>query len=313
MSITLNILVKAGGRNLRSTILAFVLPMVFLVGCASSLPQILQQSLSVVAPHKVDFTELEYYAKRSYAAYSPESAIREQFPQTTRVITIKSIDVLYFVETDRKLKRQTISVRGTANKPNFWQDVEARMVKDSVLGIYLHRGFRNDAMKVHKDIKQYIKKGYSIRVTGHSLGGGVAMILAGYLHKHGYNVERLVTFGQPKVTNKGGETFFIDGLTRVAHDDDVVPMLPPSTFQLLAGGRYEHMGPELILRSGPNYVYLPSHDADRLSVGELWRNLTNFTTKQHHMASYLGNIQEKIKNGSRQVPYLGAPLSVAQQ
>lgn len=282
------------------------LPILFLTGCAGGLPQILQQSLSVVAPHQVDFVELEHYAKRSYAAYGSKTTILRQFPQTTRVTIIKSIDVLYFVETDRKRKHQTISIRGTASKPNIWQDVELAMVKDRILGINLHRGFRNDARQVYKDLKRYISKDYATRVTGHSLGGAIAMIIAGYLTTEGYNVERIVTFGQPKISNETDETGFGRGITRVAHDEDVVPMLPPGGFQ-----RYVHIGPELVLRAGPNYVYLPSHAADRLSIKEFWRNLKNFSAKEHHMDFYLDNIQEKIEGGSRQVPYFGSPWSVA--
>lgn len=280
-----------------------LLLVVFLTGCAG-LPQTLRQSLVVVVPHQVDFVELEYYAQRSRAAYTSASEIRRQFPRTTRVTTVKSVDVLYFLETDRQQNTQTLTIRGTVNKPNVWQDAEIELVKDNRLGINLHKGFRDDAVKIYADVKPYLKKNYSIRVTGHSLGAAIAAINAGYLHKDGFKVDRLVTFGGPKVTDKEGKKAVPSSIipTRVVHDDDVVSMLPPSGFLF---GSYQHFGPEVILRDGRKYVYLPDHDANRLSIGEFWRNITDFSTKDHHMSAYLSNIEEKVENGARQVPYFG--------
>ena len=60
----------------------------------------------------------------------------------------------------------------------------------------------------------------------------------------------------------------------------------------------------MILRDGPDYVDLDAHDADRLSIGNFWRNITDFSAKDHHMDGYLANIRGKIANGSRQAPYL---------
>ncbi len=283
-------------------VVSFLL-VVFLSGCAS-IPQTFRQSLTVIIPHQVDFSELEYYAKRSRAAYTSASEIRRQFPRTTRVTTVKSVDVLYFLETDRQQKTQTLTIRGTTNRPNVWQDIEIALVKDSRLGINLHRGFRNDAIKIHADVEPYLKRDYTIRVTGHSLGGAIAAINAGYLSEDGFKVERLVTFGGPKLTDREGKKAIPSSImiTRVIHDNDVVPMIPPSGF---LSGSYQHFGPEVILRDGRKYVYLPAHDANRLSVRDFWRHITDFSKKEHHMSAYLSNIEEKVQNGTRQVPYFG--------
>ncbi|MEM1374830.1 MAG: hypothetical protein AAGF78_10670 [Pseudomonadota bacterium] len=80
----------------------------------------------------------------------------------------------------------------------------------------------------------------------------------------------------------------------------MVPLLPPHS----AFGKYKHASAELILRPGPDYVYLNDHDSDRLSVGEFWRHLTNFSFSDHHMDSYQANIEGKLENGAGQVPYL---------
>ena len=304
---------RANGQNLRTVTVISIISVLFLAGCAGNLPQDFRQALTIIVPHRVDFSEIDFYAKRSLAAYGTANSIRRQFPQTTRIKTIKSIDVLYFIETDRERKQQRISVRGTANDPNVFQDIEVRMVRDKRLGIYLHRGFRDDTRKVHADLKPHLRNGYSMQVTGHSLGGAIAMVLSGYLMKDGHKVERLVTFGQPKVTNKTGATAFQGNITRVANEEDVVPMLPPSDFHLGPGGAYEHVGPEVVLRTGRKYVYLPSHEADRVSVGQFWRNASDFSARDHHMRLYLQNIEAKVRTGARQVPYFGPTRSVSQR
>jgi triacylglycerol lipase len=284
--------------RLRSSHLLIVLMFFILSGCASGLPLALQKSLATVVPLKVDFIEIEFYADRANAAYDDPILIRQKFPRVTRIATVKSVDVRYFIETNQEQKTHTISIRGTTDKPNIWQDIEISLVKDSTLGINLHRGFRDDSQKVYADLKPYLNKNYAIRVTGHSLGGAIAMIVARYLEKDSYIIKRLVTFGQPKITDAHFKGIY-DHTIRVAHDQDVVPMMPPITL----AHKYIHLGPELILLTGPDYVYLKTHDAERLSIGQFWRNLSHFSTKEHHMASYLKNIQGKIKNGANQVAY----------
>lgn len=287
-----------------SSLLRFLIvlgQLVVLVGCAGNLSQGLQQSLKVATPYKADFREIEYYAIRSKAAYEADDRIRSGFPNTTRVATVD--DVKYFLETDPASKTQNITIRGTANKDNVLQDAETKLVMDSYLGVKLHSGFRDASKAVHADVKEHLNKDYAIRVTGHSLGGAVALILTNYLYKEGYRVRRLVTFGQPKVTDdkrnhdykrKVAEHKLI---TRVVYDKDPVPMVPPG------GGlqaQYGHVGPELILRDGKDYVFLDAHQADRLSVGDFWRNMGQLSKQHHKMDLYLENIRGKIRHGSNQ-------------
>jgi hypothetical protein len=64
----------------------------------------------------------------------------------------------------------------------------------------------------------------------------------------------------------------------------------------------EHVGPEVILLEGRDIVYLPSHDANRISLGEFWRSMSFADLKDHEMKKYLKRIADKTK-GTTEVPY----------
>jgi triacylglycerol lipase len=67
-------------------------------------------------------------------------------------------------------------------------------------------------------------------------------------------------------------------------------------------GPYQQFGPEVILLSGPDYVYVPSQTAAELSLGEFWRDLHVADLKDHKLDNYIRRIEDKM-NGGRQVAY----------
>ena len=128
-----------------------------------------------------------------------------------------------------------ITVRGTANENNVLADLDARLVKDDVLGIYLHKGFLDASTYVMQSIdntfvnnaKLYTLE-HTVYITGHSLGGAIAQIVGMWLHKRGHNVQ-VFSYGSPKVSNEvlvsGQPTHF-----RVVRNSDPVPFSPPWPF-----------------------------------------------------------------------------------
>jgi hypothetical protein len=278
--------------------LAGALALCLLTACIGVSNKEIQALGSTVTTEKVDFVELTSYAVRAKAAYASETAIRSQYPATVRVSSPDKTDAQYFLEQDDKAKVQYIAIRGTANRKNLLEDVEMRIRLDLALAIPVHFGFDQTTRALYADMKPYLKPGYKTYVTGHSLGGAIAALLAIYLVEDKYDVVKVVTFGQPKFTTTHGvqQLGFLN-LVRVVDENDIIPMLPPTSIINRTHGVYEHAGPEVIVLEGQEYVYLPTHDADRISIGELGRSLNLASLADHHMDNYVRRISEKSGGG----------------
>ena len=76
-------------------------------------------------------------------------------------------------------------------------------------------------------------------ITGHSLGGALAVMAAAHL-QHKYKVvELLYTLGQPRVGNYYFASFmtqFIPNTYRIVHYTDIVPHIP------IYGSGFRHFG-----------------------------------------------------------------------
>lgn len=273
------------------------------VACAGIPKSELAAIGSKVHTADIDFEELYAYAERSKAAYATGTVIRSRYPATIRVYAPDKSHVQYFAERDDDARTQYITVRGTANDWNVSEDLKIRIREDRRIDIPVHAGFDAAAQAVYSDVKSLLKPGYKTYLTGHSLGGAVAAVVAIYLIEDGVAVERVVTFGQPRFTTAAGVARLSDvPLLRLVDENDIVPLVPPSTKTVEGSGTYEHVGAEIILLEGPDYVLLPAHDANRIDLGEFWRDISLADLDDHHIDKYLRRLESK-KNRSVAVAY----------
>jgi len=132
-----------------------------------------------------------------------------------------------------------VACRGT--EPTAINDVLADLkmfpVKHHIAG-RVHRGFYAEYDKVIPDIKEALKKhdkkgNKTVWVTGHSLGGAMAVLVAAELQPSG----GLHTFGQPRVGNKAFLKS-LDGIKyyRYRNNNDIVTAVPPSWLFFRHGG-----------------------------------------------------------------------------
>jgi triacylglycerol lipase len=283
-----------------------------LVACVGISGAELNSLGSTLTRADLKFAEIETYAERSQAAYGAKSAIKAKYPKTIRISSPGAKGVLYFLEQDDKAKTQIITVRGTADQKNFQEDLNITVRTDRKTDIPVHAGFDRVTRAIYSDVKPHLKRNYRTYVTGHSLGGAVAALIALYAIEDGFMVERVVTFGQPKFTTAAGVQRLRLPLMRVVDENDVVPMLPPDTATDPEFGPYEHLGPEVIVLGGQYYVYLPAHNANRIDVGELWRSIGIADLPDHKIAHYVNRIADKI-SGAVEVTYNKREKYIGQQ
>ena len=274
-----------------------------LTACVGISETELQRIGAKVTPENINFGEVYTYAERASAAYAAKSVILVKYPRTVRINAPSQTDIRYFLERNDKARTQFISVRGTANNVNFSEDLDIAVREDRKIAIPVHAGFDRAARAIYADVSPYLKSGYKTYLTGHSLGGAVAAILSIYLIEDGVDVVRVVTFGQPRFTTaEGVRRLGFLPLARVVDENDIVPLVPPGTVMDPVFGPYEQVGSEVILLKGRDIVFLPVHDANRLSVGEFWRSISFADLKDHAMKNYLTRIADKTK-GVIEVPY----------
>jgi len=101
----------------------------------------------------------------------------------------------YYVAADEANKCVVVAVRGSLQIGDLLSDVNASSVRRTMLGVegWIHEGMLTSASYIHCCIKDVLSKecardqrrGWPVLVTGHSLGGGVASVLAMMLRESG--------------------------------------------------------------------------------------------------------------------------------
>lgn len=122
-----------------------------------------------------------------------------------------------------------ISIRGTASVHDALIDGDI-LRTETVAGDGIHSGFLREFEAIQHQVFSFLRSHpmRPVHITGHSLGGAIATILAAELAKDGYEVS-LATFGSPRVGDADfAETFRSLNIehTRVVHADDIVPRFP---------------------------------------------------------------------------------------
>jgi len=158
-------------------------------------------------------------------AYLPPLQFTQKYQSPDyELIAAKALSINYYIF---RQKNQLIVVfEGTNDMRSLQTDLQ---VGESdflhLFGTQVHKGYYTEAQIAYENVAPLVTKEQQVIVTGHSLGGAVAHLLAAILYKEGYNV-RLFTFGEPPV---GNEDFVhaIKGLDhqRYTHIFDMVPLL----------------------------------------------------------------------------------------
>ncbi|KAI0380770.1 alpha/beta-hydrolase [Hypomontagnella monticulosa] len=223
---------------------------------------------SDVSISEADFNDIKFFAQYAGASYCNSEApvgsvvtcAEDVCPDVTSagakvVATFHGdlTDVQGFVSSDDTNKLIVVSVKGSESVRNWIADLTfLKSDCDLVDDCRVHTGFLTGYNEIEDDLLAGVaaataaQPSYKIVFTGHSLGGAVSTVAAGYARAKGYAVD-LYTYGSPRV----GNAEFADFITaqpgaefRVTHLDDPVPRLPPLLID------YRHTSPEFWLSDG---------------------------------------------------------------
>lgn len=283
---------------------AAALALVTAGGCATATLTGAERA-QMLARYRAWAPDLARYAAIAHGAYrSRHDRLPADVAFTTAIVAVPEgppgATIAYVVATDDAARTHDIGVEGTEDFEQLLIDARALPLAGRELSIVVHRGFEAVAAAIFGDLaaRGVLREGYRIRLTGHSLGGAVAVLLAVYLEQRGRTVDRVITFGQPMITDADGVAAVASVMrrtVRVVACDDVVPFLPPIG--------YAHGGAVLLLLDRP---YFQIEDAD---IGRpFWVPLVQDTRHMlenrrlfsgHAMADYI----ERLSEPPRTVPY----------
>jgi hypothetical protein len=184
-----------------------------------------------------------------------------------------------YVATDDHAKEILVAFRGTLVLQNALHDLRVYPTPFRHGAGNVHAGFNITADSVFGTrvlptvmhlLQQHHYREYRVVVTGHSLGGAVALIVAVRLMSHlpPHTKVSCFTFGAPRV----GDAAFIahvqssgmDELVRVVHDGDWVPSHPIEKFG------YRHHGTVWRVTKHEQTLQYPSPEGDQMEAVSSW-------------------------------------------
>lgn len=142
--------------------------------------------------------------------------------------TINEGDTQAILVTRKLDKMAVLAFRGTEKDfGDIKTDLDARFYTNSK-GEKVHNGFNEAYAVARAKISGLVQglKGYKLYITGHSLGGALALIAAKDLNSD--NIAACYTFGSPRVGNEDFGEDIKPPIYRVVNAADVVPHTPPS-------------------------------------------------------------------------------------
>lgn len=151
-----------------------------------------------------------------------------------------------------------IAFAGTNERKDWLSNF--KIIKKNCFGwLPAHKGFSECAEAVIDQCLKAVSRwpGKRVTVTGHSLGGAIALLVAIGIQARVNMMERgahvrCITFGQPRVSNKSLIRSALPGeYVRVQNGSDIVCRVPKLG--------YSHAGKCLYLRNGDGYCMDPGH------------------------------------------------------
>ncbi|MCJ1363355.1 hypothetical protein MMC16_002462 [Acarospora aff. strigata] len=168
-------------------------------------------------------------------------------------------DIGAVLAVDNTNKLLVLAIRGSSSAQNFAVDALAGFVPSKICpGCLVHQGFYGAWLELKAFLLPTLTAAvamypdHQIVITGHSLGGAIAIIAAAELRNKGMNIA-MYSYGQPRIGNALTASYIsaqtnLGPTYRATHTNDPVPRLP----DVLLG--YRHTSPEYWISRGDDNV-----------------------------------------------------------
>lgn len=243
---------------------------------------------------KIDLADIKSYAWMAQLIYKDNKRIRARYTEYDKLLIydVDGVEGKYMVLIDHDKQQQILVFRGTANWVNMIDDLRFTSRLDEELEIPLHSGFHNHALAVLRHIRENclneLDDDYYTYVIGHSMGGAIAAIVSAYLMEEGFDISFVITFGQPKFTNRLGATELNKlPLLRVVNHGDIVADVPVFDRDLSRENQYVHLGLEMLLIDEKSLVLEFKESATGERPGFLSGFFSKINLNNHMMPEYL--------------------------
>jgi triacylglycerol lipase len=268
----------------------------------TTLSEILFESRATVYSHNNAY----WLAQAANIAYQDKPTIQP----AVAALGLKQFEFLSRKDTEAYLAANDeviiVAFRGT--EPTHLRDLLADAQLHKVRGPLgqVHRGFLHAFELVKDDMVDAIQRlrdkthPQSLWCTGHSLGGGLAVVAAAHLLEEGHTVNGLYTFGQPRV---GDETFATECARRLAgqyfrfvNNNDTVTRVAPRVLG------YTHTG-EVRYIDVDGQIHADISFWDRF-LERVKGRMEDFLRpgtdglKDHSMRHYVEHLESAVKTGA---------------
>lgn len=188
--------------------------------------------------------------KLALLTYKPDDLILENYP-SAHIFTTSTYKIKFVSIIDKELGKRYFMIRGNSNFTNWTVSLDAELVTGFFENVKIHRGFMNGTLEVYESLefqkaiktKHLVDRSGNTKplkniLIGHSMGGAVALLLAKKMQMEGHEIEEILTFSQPMVTDSKGIKVMNDlPLLRVGIDRDIVVYLPTTEIGYIHSGK----------------------------------------------------------------------------
>lgn len=277
-----------------------------------------------------------FLARACNLAYYDEAeaapGFRDQLGLDARLISVENTQV-YVAQNDKAV---VVAYRGSqaptsldgfkdwllTNANNYLIIPEGRIGTDFAaagVGARFHRGFMEALAAVWEPLLKAVTEAMDaaerpLWITGHSLGGALALLTAWRLNRNFIAVHEVVTFGAPMVGNDAAarafEREFAGKIFRYVNLEDPVPLLPSIS---LVANSYAHCQAEVSMKAAA--ALSSALDSLKESAGSALDQVIEATqidriwnaVQGHVSAHFIGHYQERVQERCGETAASAAP------